>query len=170
LPTNIQHSLLYQYARNAAIYHCPADRSTIQSTNGQRLKTLRTRSYTLSQSVNGFADYDPLMSTNLPCFRKMAMITRPGPEICLLFLDEDEDALIDARFGMPTLEVGLPYTWWDLPADRHSQGANLSFADGHAEHWKWRAPKVFYGAGQSVLPPERPDWDRLATTIKQRVN
>ena len=31
----------------------------------------------------------------------------------------------------------------DLPADRHQQGANLSFADGHSEHWRWKAPKQF---------------------------
>src|SRR5437773_10577743 len=31
--------------------------------------------------------------------------------------------------------------WWSVPADRHSQGCNLSFADVHVEHWRWAAPK-----------------------------
>ena len=31
--------------------------------------------------------------------------------------------------------------WWSVPADRHSQGCNLSFADSHVEHWRWAAPK-----------------------------
>jgi prepilin-type processing-associated H-X9-DG protein len=30
-----------------------------------------------------------------------------------------------------------------LPADRHQQGANLALADGHVEHWRWQARKVF---------------------------
>jgi prepilin-type processing-associated H-X9-DG protein len=30
-----------------------------------------------------------------------------------------------------------------MPADRHGQAGVLSFADGHAESWKWRCPKPF---------------------------
>ena len=38
---------------------------------------------------------------------------------------------------MPTTTFwGDVQQWWDIPANRHSQGANLSFADGHAEHWE----------------------------------
>jgi prepilin-type processing-associated H-X9-DG protein len=32
-------------------------------------------------------------------------------------------------------------TWISLPADRHEQGCNLSFADGHIEYWRWYSPK-----------------------------
>jgi len=28
--------------------------------------------------------------------------------------------------------------WWDDPPVRHGDGTNVSFADGHAEHWKWK--------------------------------
>ena len=31
--------------------------------------------------------------------------------------------------------------WNDYPTDRHGQGANLAFADGHAEPWRWQWPK-----------------------------
>jgi prepilin-type processing-associated H-X9-DG protein len=44
-------------------------------------------------------------------------------------------------------------TWIDVPSDRHSQGGNLSFADGHCEHWKWRAPKQIQVQGYSVISP-----------------
>jgi prepilin-type processing-associated H-X9-DG protein len=35
-------------------------------------------------------------------------------------------------------------TWSKLPSAQHSRGANLSFADGHAEFDHWLAPKIFH--------------------------
>jgi len=32
--------------------------------------------------------------------------------------------------------------WWNLPPIRHSNGATLSFADGHSEYWKWKDPRT----------------------------
>ncbi|HEY1490680.1 MAG TPA: H-X9-DG-CTERM domain-containing protein, partial [Verrucomicrobiae bacterium] len=57
--------------------------------------------------------------------------------------------------------------WWDMPANRHNQGANLSFADGHVEHWKWQAPKIFYDWTQPVAPQEMPDYKRVQNAMKQ---
>jgi prepilin-type processing-associated H-X9-DG protein len=57
-----------------------------------------------------------------------------------------------------------------MPADRHNQGANLCFADGHAERWKWRVPKVYTTWIQGVPPPELPDWLRLKASIKQTMD
>jgi prepilin-type processing-associated H-X9-DG protein len=55
-----------------------------------------------------------------------------------------------------------------MPSDRHFQGANLSFADGHVEHWKWRTPKTFYGYfPQYVGPAEWPDYQRVQNAMRQ---
>lgn len=40
-------------------------------------------------------------------------------------------------------------SWRNLPADRHSQGCNFSFADGHVEHWKWKSATGGSGAGSA---------------------
>src|SRR5205085_12315130 len=48
---DLQSGVLFQYNTTAAIYHCPADRSTVQPTT-----QLRNRSYNMSQSVNGEPD------------------------------------------------------------------------------------------------------------------
>jgi prepilin-type processing-associated H-X9-DG protein len=53
---------------------------------------------------------------------------------------ENEDSIDDAHF----LTWPVPDDrWGNMPADRHGQAGVLSFADGHAESWKWRCPKPF---------------------------
>jgi prepilin-type processing-associated H-X9-DG protein len=37
----------------------------------------------------------------------------------------------------------MPGYWWDMPSNRHNQGASFSFADGHVEHWRWVAPMIY---------------------------
>jgi len=168
-PTNLESGLLFQYNRSVAIYHCPSDRSTIEGPGGVKLPQLRNRSYNMSLSVNGYPEYD----TNLmvvPCFKRATEIKQPDPTCCLVFLDELEDTLLDAEFGMPTeaYHPGCPpWSWWDMPANRHGQGANLSFSDGHVEHWHWTVPKVFQQFVQPVPVAEMPDYNRLRSTIRQ---
>jgi prepilin-type processing-associated H-X9-DG protein len=54
--------------------------------------------------------------------------------------------------------------WISLPSDRHSQGANLSFLDGHVEHWKWKAPKIYKGFNVPTTH-DLPDQRRLQEAV-----
>jgi len=54
-----------------------------------------------------------------------------------------------------------------MPSDRHSQGANVSFADGHVEHWKWHVPMKFDTWIQTVQPAEMPDYQRIQNAMRQ---
>ncbi|HSU52436.1 MAG TPA: prepilin-type N-terminal cleavage/methylation domain-containing protein [Candidatus Dormibacteraeota bacterium] len=168
--TNIQNGLLYPYNRAVGIYHCPADRSTVEDANGNSLGQLRNRSYNMSQSVNGYPEFDTNLLTRIPVFKKLTQIKNPNNASCLVFIDELEDTSIDSEFGMPIDVYGDTTKWWDMPANRHNQGANLSFADGHVEHWHWRVPKVFQSWIQSVSADELPDYNRLRATLKQNWN
>jgi len=168
--TNIENGLLFPYNRSVAIYRCPADRSTIEDQGGNKLSQPRNRSYNQSQSVNGYPEFDSFMLTHIPCFKKLTQISAPNSAQCLVFIDEHEDTLLDSEFGMPTDYYDGSTKWWDMPANRHSQGANLSFADGHVEHWHWQVPKVFQGFIQSIPPAELPDYNRLRSGIKQKMN
>jgi prepilin-type N-terminal cleavage/methylation domain-containing protein/prepilin-type processing-associated H-X9-DG protein len=168
--TNVQNGLLFEYNRSLGIYHCPADRSTLTDPGGGPPGPLRARSYNMSQSVNGYPDYDLWVGTNIPCFMKLTQVKNPNLANCLVFIDENEYTLLDSQFGMPTDTYNGTQTWWDMPANRHNQGGNLCFADGHAEHWKWAVPKTFVSWMQSVPPAEMHDWLRIKACIKQTMD
>ncbi|MGO8927186.1 MAG: prepilin-type N-terminal cleavage/methylation domain-containing protein [Limisphaerales bacterium] len=167
---NVQSGMLFRYNSSLGIYHCPADRSTLTDPSGTTPGPLRARSYNLSQSVNGYPEYDSFIFTNIPYFKKLTQIRSPNVANCLVFIDENEYTLVDSQFGMPTDYYDGTQTWWDMPANRHNQGANLCFADGHAEHWRWVVPKIFVEWLQLVPPAELPDWLRVKACIKQTMD
>src|SRR5207248_9524926 len=136
---------LFPCNRSTAIYHCPADKSTVETASGAKLSQSRTRSYNMSLSINGVPMLD-----GLPSFAKLTEINGPEPSELFVFLDVHEVEITDSLFGIPWPGSGMREEWWDLPANRHNQGCNLSFADGHAEHWKWTVPKIFFDAPQPV--------------------
>lgn len=163
--TLIESGLLFGYNRSTALYRCPADASTVVSLSGTPLSQLRNRSYNLSQSVNG--NPTAWLAMHIPSFKKLSMINGPTPSKCLVFIDENEDTMLDSHFGMPTANYGNTNQWWDMPANRHGQGANLLFADSHAERWRWSAPKIAQSNPMPVTTADRSDYDRVSATIRQ---
>jgi prepilin-type N-terminal cleavage/methylation domain-containing protein/prepilin-type processing-associated H-X9-DG protein len=168
--TNVQSGMLFEYNRSLAIYHCPADRSTLTDPSGSTAGPLRVRSYNMSQSVNGYPEYDWFIYKYIPYFKKLTQIRSPNVGNCLVFVDEHEYTLLDAQYGMPTETYSVSFTWWDMPANRHNQAANVGFADGHADHWKWVVPKVFTSWIQSVPPEEMKDWLRVKASVRQTMD
>jgi prepilin-type N-terminal cleavage/methylation domain-containing protein/prepilin-type processing-associated H-X9-DG protein len=169
--TNIENGLLFPYSRSVAIYHCPADRSTITTQAGVNLPQLRWRSYNMSLCINGAPEFDPY-SWSSPSFKKFTQIRNPEPCKLFVFLDVQEDEIYDCTFGMPTTQYwGDARVWWDIPASRHDRGCNLSFADGHAERWKWKVPKVYSGNLPQTVPDEElPDYRRMQDGYRQSWN
>ena len=160
-PASIQNGLLFQYNNSVAIYHCPADRSTILTSGGVALSQTRLRSYNMSQSVNGL-NYVGNAAQFFPHYSKFTDIKTPSPTGLIVFIDEHEDTILDDQFGIPVnvdadaKEYG---NWWDMPANRHGQGCNFSFADGHTEHWKWKIPKVVNVPRVNEQPVGDAEWD-----------
>ncbi len=177
-PTNIINGLLYRYNTSVGIYHCPSDLSTLETPDGQPLSQARWRSYNMSQSINGYPDYMPPGApswflefwTQLPSWKKFTQIRHPIPSQLFVFIDENEGTIYDGQFGNPgnpPIAWSTPDQWWDMPSNRHNQGANLSFADGHVEHWKWQAPMIYYEFPQDVGPDTMPDYTRVQNAMKQ---
>ena len=162
----LESGCLYPYCRSVAIFHCPADKSTVV---GQPAM-LRNRSYNMSQSVNGYPEFltalgEPGLS-DLPSWKKLTQILQPLPSQAMVLLDELPETMFDSQFGNP---VGMPYwpqMWFDMPAGRHNQGGILSFADGHVERWRWQVPKVFNGFSYSLAPGELPDFLRVQSAMR----
>ncbi len=168
--TDLQSGVLFRYNTSVAIYHCPADRSTVVTASGQPTSQIRNRSYNMSQSVNGANDLlvlpPPVYS--LPAWIKFSVIRRPTPSQLFVFIDEHPDTMLDAQFGNPVQMPWYSQIWWDKPADRHNLGCNLSFADGHAERWRWKVPKTPATAGDLVAAGEMPDYQRIQDAMKKQ--
>ncbi len=172
----IQAGLLYPYDTSPAIYHCPSDMSTIENASGEMLSQPRVRSYNMSQSVNGYGLLiDPqsgyAVDVIQPCFQTLSSITNPSPSRLFVFIDENEVTLQDDQFGYPMANY-MPGYWWDMPANRHNQGADLSFADGHVEYWRWKVPMIDpdpegYPFAIPVSPGQAPDYARVGNAMRQ---
>jgi prepilin-type processing-associated H-X9-DG protein len=63
----------------------------------------------------------------------------------------------------------------DYPADWHSRGGNLSFADGHVETWRWNDPRTMprrrlgVNLALHVVSPGNPDVARIQEITSRRV-
>jgi len=130
---DVESGLLFAYNKSPQIYHCPADHSTVDGCPG----LLRTRSYCMEISMNC-----PVLASS---YRKFTEISQPPPDELFVFIDTKEEDIQDATFGIYSSTSDWAGYWLDLAADRHNRGANLTFADGHAESWHWKAPKIFSG-------------------------
>jgi prepilin-type N-terminal cleavage/methylation domain-containing protein/prepilin-type processing-associated H-X9-DG protein len=132
--------LLWPYNRQVGIYRCPSDRSFIEDARGVPIRgEQRIRSY----NMNGNINCDVNVLYGLPNVVNYSGIIRPSPSEMFVFIEPNEDTVLDGHFGMfPKSHFSAYRDWWvDAPEDRHNQGVVLSFADGHAERWRWEAPK-----------------------------
>src|SRR2546422_658408 len=159
--------------RDAAAFKCPADTSLNLGTKGiPRVRSISMNGY-IGERVGPF-------TTGYRQFKKISEILDPKPSQAFVFIDEREDSINDACFlldmaGFRPLDPSH-YTIVDYPADWHNRGANLSFADGHTETWRWsdRRTMPLHRRGLliplAVASPNNPDVARIqaATSSKLR--
>lgn len=172
--SNIRRGALFPYNTETSIYKCPSDFSFVQTETGAPTTIPRSRSYNMSiwsACDDNILVFPPTYERKKVAYFTLHSIRQPQPSSFFVFIDTHEDAIVDPTFGVyPADSDGvLSYyrnAWLDIPAQRHSKGANLSFADGHVEYWRWRWPKVFYTYGQFVANSEElKDLRRLQACI-----
>ena len=169
---NIRNGKLFSYNSSLGIYKCPADNAKIGVTTTQRV-----RSYSISTAMNWVDgvdcsapdSYDPTPATPRSPY-KTAQILNPGASQASVFLDEHEDSIDNGAcgiYGMTSLTTPT-LGWWNVPATRHGRGCTISFADGHAEHWKWKGPYIFKPVAQIKFTTTAAD-DKDAYRLQQTV-
>jgi prepilin-type N-terminal cleavage/methylation domain-containing protein/prepilin-type processing-associated H-X9-DG protein len=114
----IRTGALYPYVKNVSTYRCPT---------GKRGEAV---TYSVAFSMN--AVNHPWSQGIRGAHVKRRGEIKPNPTERFVFIDE----------GSLTSDAFAVYIhleqWFDSPPIRHGNGTNLSFADGHAEYWKWR--------------------------------
>ena len=126
--SNIQAGCLFPYNKSVQIYKCPADKSTVRDQG----KIPRVRSVSMSMYMN----YVPIPG-DPSCWHKASEIRNPPATKAFVFIDESEGSIENSRFY---LHQPGNMTWVDFVSMRHGNAGTLSFADGHAELWKWKEP------------------------------
>jgi prepilin-type processing-associated H-X9-DG protein len=160
---NIEQGVLYADVPGAKVYACPADHSTVIEQPGLR----RFRSYSadtwLNAHIRSGTFEDAIDGSPINLTTAQQLLNQPPARI-FVFIDEHPQSIGDGIFGLPVpWFIGAPASggeagalgapnnqqqsradnWWgaSVAADRHSQGCNLSFADGHTAHFPWQWPK-----------------------------
>jgi prepilin-type N-terminal cleavage/methylation domain-containing protein/prepilin-type processing-associated H-X9-DG protein len=116
---SIKDGALWPYTKDTKLYKCPTGR------RGQAL------TYAIMFSMNA-VNHPWTQGIRGAHVKKMSEIVNPAPPFRLVFIDE----------GYMTPDAYAVYydqeVWFDSPPVRHGDGATLSFADGHSDHWKWK--------------------------------
>jgi len=155
----IRNGALYPYTKKETLYRCPT------GVRGEM------RTYTIGDSMNGI----PRSGTHINqeksgarvgrtvlWIKKRTEIISPGPAYRLVFLDEGR--ITPDSYACHYVNE----RWWDPPFVRHGDGTNVSFADGHADYWKYKGKKTIETGKLAAVPyldanplhqmvPESPD-------------
>jgi len=154
----IMNGALWPYCQELKLYRCPTGYPG------------EMRNYAIVDSMNGLAR-SGTMAAGVWIKNRMR-ICKPG----------DRAVFIDEGWVSPD-SFGVNYNqerWWDDPPVRHSDGATLSFADGHSEYWKWKgADTIAFGRASDrthpatnyvpVTPEGREDLHRLQKAVWGRL-
>ena len=125
---------LFPCISSSDIYRCPSDQRNV---NGVPY----VRSYSMNNWINGepFADPANNFDSTHRLFKMESSISTPSQ--LYVFIDEDASTIND---GMFVVYMNPAEGLQDQPSLRHKTGCPLTFADGHAEIFR------FYGANQDL--------------------
>ncbi|MBN2315039.1 MAG: type II secretion system protein [Sedimentisphaerales bacterium] len=115
----IKNGALWPYAKDVKLYRCPTGRRG-EAVTYSIMFSMNAVNHTWTQGIRGAH------------VKNLSEITNPAPAYRLVFIDE----------GYMTSDAYAVYydreTWFDSPPVRHGDGTTFNFADGHADHWKWK--------------------------------
>ncbi len=163
---DIKAGRLWKYNNSLDIYRCPNDQDALRV--GTRRYT-RVRSFSMSGRMNGPTAAE-FVNPGLPFFKTLSTIIDPSPSEAFVFVDEGADSIDDGFYAVRATVRNAGF-WQNTPASRHGNSGQVSFADGHAEYWKWREPTTakLRGLDKTTKAGDRDlERFRLATYVPPR--
>lgn len=134
----ITNGLLFPFARQTALYKCPADRYLSPQQVASRFPE-RVRSVSMNMFVKGTAVPGEYWIPGYATFAKKSDLKMPSPSDLWIFADENADTIND---GWLHTSMDNSNEWNDMPGCFHSGACVFNFADGHSEMHKWLSPKT----------------------------
>lgn len=135
---DIREGALWPYIKSEKIFRCPT---------GKRGEAF---TYAIMFSMNAVC-HPEVKGVRGAHIKRRSEITNPAPAMRVVFIDEGS-MTSDAYAAHYTTE-----SWFDDPPVRHGDGTNVSFADGHSEHWKWKGTDTIKRA-RLVQDDHQGDW------------
>ncbi len=127
----IKAGALFSYCKNVKLYRCPT------GVRGEM------RTYTITDAMNGLrrdgtysGNVGKRVDRTVLWVKRRGEISVPGPANRIVFLDEGR--ITPDSYATHYVNE----RWWDPPFVRHGDGTNVSFADGHADYWKYMGSKT----------------------------
>jgi prepilin-type N-terminal cleavage/methylation domain-containing protein/prepilin-type processing-associated H-X9-DG protein len=146
---DIYNAILFPYSKSADVYRCPGDKFSVAGNSA-----LRIRSYSMNGMMGNNAvatGVHPGITENM----KLSDILVPGPSMASLFFDEESSATLslcsidDGYYAVESSSPKLTGNWRNIPASRHGNAGQISFADGHSQRMKWLEPTTQFLKGSS---------------------
>ncbi|HTH46708.1 MAG TPA: prepilin-type N-terminal cleavage/methylation domain-containing protein [Candidatus Limnocylindria bacterium] len=159
----IRNGKLFPYNSSVPIYRDPAATELPNDLKPQKAKIPKgiIRTYSLNGRTGAASGQQGVFGTKYPIFSKFSDIVTPSPSGCLLFVDESKETVDDGFFAVQSPPSKI---WQNSPTARHGKSAAFSFADGHAEPYRWKtltfdqdlnAPVVSVKSGDSTSDLKR---------------
>ncbi len=153
----ITNGSLYKYIKNIALYRCPGE-----------IFDKRRRSYSMNSYFRPQDNSWPMVNSYMVL--KIAQIKRSAE--CIAFTEEPDpryDWNVNGFYADPYAEptaypdgsgASMQYHWEDVVGSWHRGGACFSFADGHAEYWRWKS-KGTVDYDRNAIANHWPTWQYI---------
>ena len=134
--TDPQYALFADYVKTAAIYRCPADRSTL-AVGGNFQPRIRT--YALNAYFNWEFGNLNNNDTDYVSFKKTSDFSGHNPSELFTFIDTSPPSVC-----FPAFEVAMvSFIFFHRPSVEHNHAGTICFADGHVETHRWTNPQTW---------------------------
>jgi prepilin-type N-terminal cleavage/methylation domain-containing protein/prepilin-type processing-associated H-X9-DG protein len=135
--------VLWPYNKSYNLYQCPASRATV------RTGVLHNRSYSINVWVGCHSGASALL-TDAYAAPALRETTVKSPSQVFVFIEENQVSIDNGALGVNSRSTP---SFWNLPSNRHQDSCSLSFADGHAELWKWKGDVNRLNQKYSAIDP-----------------